>query len=273
MNTQPKNLIRINDPSPNGKNRIVCLWPGPDQGPLAQIRRETVREAEALLRNAYDIRGNRNFGPVEAGTRLREAAGKPLKVLNDAASKLRERKEQARQEVQMLNPVKGYDRTGYWQPMFDLRLIDSYHALPGNKRATMSAEMRREPVMHLAYAEALLRVPREIAGIDEGLRAEIRLGLLKVFKRDEFERLDIEVEQLRATEQALRAVIEAIVDTTGSSADVREHAPNAFTLRMDQSEPLSWLPPEHKPAPQWTPEPEPAEPVGDATGGEPNHAG
>lgn len=265
MNTQPKNLIRINDPSPNGKSRVVGLWPGPDEGPLAQIRRDLVREAEALLRNAYDIRGNRNFGPVEAGTRLREAAGKPLKVLNDAASKLRERKEQVRMQVQMLNPVKGYDKTGYWQPQFDLRLIDTYHALPASKRAAMNEQMRLEPVQHLAYAEALLRVPRELAGIDEGLRAEIRLGLLKVFKRDEFERLDVEVEQLRATEQALRAVIEAVVDTTGSSADVREHAPNAFTLRMDQSEPLSWLPPEPAASPQWTLEPKPAEPA-DAAG-------
>lgn len=265
MNTQPKNLIRINDPNPNGKSRIVGLWPGSDWGPLAQMRRETVREAEALLRSAHDIRGNRNFGPVEMGTRLREAAGKTLKVLNDAASKFREHKEAVRGQAQMLNPVKDYSKTGHWQPMFDLRMVDAYHALPASKRAAMAAQMRDEPVMHLAYAEALLRVPREIANIDEGLRAEIRVGLLKVFQRDEFERLDVEVEQLRATEQALRAVIETVIDTTGSSADFREHAPNAFALRIDQSEPVSWLPPEPKPAAQWTPEPEPAEPA-DAAG-------
>lgn len=255
MNNQPKNLIRIDDPSPNGKSRIVGLWPGPDDGPLAQIRREAVREVEALLRTAADIRANRHYGPSEAGTRLREAAGKPLKILNEGASKFREHREVVRTQVQMISPVQPYHKTGHWQPMFDLRLVDAYHALPASKRAAMSEQMRAEPVMHLAHAQALLRVPREIAGIDEALRAEIRLGLLKVFKRDEFNMLDIQVQQLQVTERALREAIEAVIDVGGSATEMIEHAPNAFALRTDQSSPVSWTPPEPVASPSWPEEP------------------
>lgn len=259
MNTQLKNLIRIDDPSPTGKARVIGIWPGPDEGLLAQVRRETVRETEKFLRSAHDVRGNRNFGPVETGTRLREAASPTLKVLNETATKLRAEKEKVRLQVSTISPTKEYRELGHWMPAFDLRLIDNYHALPVGKRGMIDHQMRLEPVMHLDLAEALLRVPRGIAGIDERLRADIKLGLLKVFKHDEFEALNTQVEQLAVTERALRESIEAVLEATGTASDLIEHAPAAFEYRMSPQDPVSWTPPAAVAPPQWPAEPEPQE--------------
>lgn len=254
---QPKNLIRINDPSPNGKARVIGIWPGPDAGLLAQVSRETVRETEKFLRSAHDVRGNRNFGPVETGSRLREAAAPTLKVLNENATKLSAEKEKVRLLVATVSPTKPYTELGHWQPAFDLRLIDSFHAMPVGQRGMVSHQLRLEPVMHLDLAEALLRVPRGIAGIDESLRAEIRLGLLKIFKHDEFGLLDTQVEQLAVTERALREAIEAVVEVTGTASDLIEHAPAAFKFSRSPEDavPVSWTPPEVPASPQWS-EPE-----------------
>lgn len=253
--TDPRiaNLIRFTDPNPNGRVRVAPAWPGSQGAPLAQTTRDVVRATEGLLRNAYDIRGNRNFGPVETGSRLREASAPTLKALNTATAKIRAAKDELRSQAQMLNPAKPYERCGYWQAQFDLRIIDNYHAMPLGQRAGIEHQMREIPAMHLNLAEALLRVPREIAKIDERLRAEIRLGLLKVLKHDEFEAIDIQMQQLNVAESVLRIAVETARETTGNFTDLIEHAPDAYRFTTQEPEgELSWLPPQPKPEHRWT---------------------
>jgi hypothetical protein len=69
-----ENLVRISDPRPDATRRIEYSGNGPvrvefDQGD------DELAAAEKILRGAYDVRGNRNYGPAEAGMRLRERSG------------------------------------------------------------------------------------------------------------------------------------------------------------------------------------------------------
>jgi len=254
-----QSLIRITDPSPSGRSRIAGTWRGSETTPVGMLTREVVRAAEGLLRNAHDIRGNRNFGPVETGTRLREAAAPTLATVNAAAIKVRAAKAELSQQMSALNPVRSYEKSGHWQAQFDLRLIDHRNALPPGQRAALDHELRQSPVLHLDMAEALLRVPREIAGIDQGMRELLRHGLMKVVKHAEFEALDVQVDQLHVAETALRHAIDSTRETTGNINDLIDHAPAAFAFATspDDAQRVRWL----TPPPESTAGPNLAEPV------------
>jgi hypothetical protein len=127
-----ENLISLSDPA--GKSRVAGVWPGGKSGPLHSIVLETKNATEGFLRTAHDIRANRNFGPTEAGTRMREVAGITQKSLNAAAVKINREKAVLRDKIANLNPTKGYRDQGHWQPEHDLRLIDWYKALPTPQR-------------------------------------------------------------------------------------------------------------------------------------------
>ena len=245
--TDPRiqNLVSIKDPSPTGRTRFAGAWRGNTDGPLHGIVRETVRATEGLLRSAWDVRGNRNLGPLEVGDRLREASGPALKALDGAASRLRAEKAKIAEQVRALSPVKTYEKQPAHVLTLDLRILDQHNALPLGKRAAIEHELRAAPLKHLGLAEALLRLPRELGGIDEQTRADMRVGLLRVFRHDEFEALDTQLDQLQVAESALRHAIEATRETTGNMNDLIEHAPEAFkfSTSAEDAEPVRWTPP------------------------------
>ena len=239
--TDPRleNLISLADPS--GKSRAVGVWPGGKSGPLHSIVLETKNAAEGFLRSAHDIRGNRNFGPTEAGTRMSEVAGVAQKSLNAAAVKINREKAVLRDKIANLNPTKGYRDQGHWQPEHDLRLIDWYKALPTPQREAIRVEIEQHPVVHLALSEAIMRTPYQLTGLNDTSRSAIRMGLNKAFNHDAFVAIDEAVQQLDVTEQALRLSVEAMRDTTGTLSDMAQNAPDSLALFTNAAEPLAWL--------------------------------
>jgi hypothetical protein len=236
------NMIRVT--APDGSQRIAGVWRGQKSGRLHEVVRDTVNATESLARAVYDIRGNRNFGPVEAGTRLRQATAPTLKQVNDAAVKIRAEKTALREQMRQLNPAKTYEASGHWQAQFDLRMIDWFNALPTGQRAAVEHELRTEPLMRLELAEALLRTPRELSSLPEQVRAEMRLGLIERTRTVAFEALDEKLEQLTVAENAMSLAVEKIREA-GSVDDVIQHAPEAFkylTHDADKTR-LTWLPP------------------------------
>ncbi|OOG57455.1 hypothetical protein [Polaromonas sp. C04] len=250
-------IVKITNPDPTGKPLIAGAWRGQKAGPLHGVLSETVRTSEAMLRSAHDIRQSRHYGPAEMGQRLREVAGPTLVALNAATAKLKAQKESVRAQVSMLNPVKNYKDCGHWQATHDLRLIDWLAALPAGKRAGVLHEMREMPLVRLELAEALLRVPREICGIPDDLRAEIKLGLIKAQKPAEFEMLDTQLDQLKTTERALRLAVDATRETVGLS-DIHTLAPDALAFSMAAEDPVAWLEPKPRQDVNFTPASAPA---------------
>ncbi len=242
--TDPRiqNLIKVTDPT--GRQKVAGTWRGERSGTLHSNVLKTVGAIDSFLNQAHDIRMNRNFGPVEAGQRMRSVSGPTLKAINEIAISLGNEKAMLRSQVHMLNPVKDYKDCGHWQAQFDLRLIDWFNTLPIAKKAMVEREMRESPVLHLELAEAIQRVPRPLAGVDESSRAEIRVELSKVFKAAEFAALDERIEQLTVAENALHIGIKELTEAIGSKADLIEHAPEAFKYAISDegSRPIAWIP-------------------------------
>ena len=270
MQTDPRlqSVIRIANPDPNGKALVAGTWRGPQAGVLHSVMRETVNTTEAMLRDAADVRQNRNYGPNEAGRRLRETAAAPLAKLNVAVQKFQKEKAIIRQQVRALNPVRPYSEAGHWAPQFDLRLVDAFNNMSHPKRAALLRELREAPAVRLEMAEALLRVPAEISGITEQLRAELRLGLCRMFKAAEFEALDDRIGQLRVAERALRLSVEAARSVTGLS-DIAASAQDLLDFSLTGEDPVSWLPPEARQPINFTPAVSPVAPAESAPAPEP----
>jgi hypothetical protein len=235
-----ENLVQIN--VPGRVPRVSGVWAGPRSGTMHETTRSIVSGTENLMRAAFDIRGNRNFGPIEIGNRLREATAPTLNTVNDAGLKLGAERASLRDQMRQLNPVKGYKDCGHWQAAIDLRLIDWFCAQPIAQRSALEHQMRLAPVANLDLSEALLRVPRQLSGLKDDSREEIKLGLIKALRHAEFEEIDMRRQQLHIAEETLRVGIEMIREV-GSVDDLIQSAPAAFEFTKNSETPLSWLSP------------------------------
>lgn len=231
-----EDLIHIRDPQ--GQTRVLGQWPGDVAGPKRAMVNRIVGSTEKLLRAAYDIRGNRNFGPIEAGERLREASGPMLKELNEHATALRQQKESLRDAVRAIAPTQSYAESGHWQAAVDMRVLDAFNALPVAEKAAMKHQLLMEPALNTPLADAMLRLPRMVTGLEHSDWQTIRVNLLRGLNRPEFDGLSQQMAQTNFAQTALRVAVEAAMETTGTRADLMEHAPAALALQA--TAPIDW---------------------------------
>jgi hypothetical protein len=234
-----EDMVRIHDPAPNAPPRVLGEWPGNPTSNTRVLVNRVIGATEKFLRGAWDIRGNRNFGPIEAGERLREISGPTLKELDATATELRTQREKLRETVRAINTAKPYEQLGHWQAQIDLRLLDAFNALPGPQKAAMKDRLLAEPMLHWDLADAMLRLPLLVTGLQHAEQHTIKTNLFKSVKPDQHAALSEQMEQLAFAESAVRVAVDTAVQTTGSGADVAEHAPAALALAQP-SEPLGW---------------------------------
>jgi len=241
-NISINDTIRITDPKPGSPLRVIGVWRGNTKTPLHGFTTALVASTEKMLRVAHDIRGNRNFGTIEVGERLREATGPTLKALNEAAKNLETQKAALRNAVMNASTTKKYEQCGHWQAGIDGRMLDYYNGLPASKQALVRHQLVTSPLMHWDLCDSLLRMPAELSGLDHRERAQIRIGLFKALEPAAYEAISEQIEQLEFCERALALAVRATVDSSGSSEDLITHAPDAFEFTSSVSEPIAWLP-------------------------------
>ena len=247
MSTDPRMaaMVKINDPNPKRDVRMVAVWPGLRGAPLRKHTDEAVGAAEAFLTSEHHARTNRNLSPGEVKQRLDQAALPTLRSLNATSKAFRAERENVRAQVDALTPVKPYEQMHLHVMHFDLLRLQNFRAMDAGDRAALLHGLRLEPMMNLDMAETLLRVPMDISSIDARTRAEISVGLLKVLKRDEFLALDVQIDQLAVTQNALRMAVDIVREATGHSSALFDEAPDAFNLTYgaEANEAVRWVPP------------------------------
>lgn len=236
-----RDLIRFQDPDPQSPPRVIGVWPGAKEGTLHGVALITKGAIDQYLSTVFDVRSNRHYGPAEAGRRIREAAGPVLGRLNEQAVKLRDQGAIIQGQLREASTTPRYDKTGYWQPQFDLRIVDTYNATPIGEKAGIRHQLLRDPLQHLDIADALQRVPLTISKLTWEERNAIRVALFRQMRPDEFAALDMAREQYRIAHATTREAVAAIRDTTGTNADLLTHARDAFDMAKD-GEPVSWGP-------------------------------
>jgi hypothetical protein len=234
-----EDMVRIHDPKPGAPSRVLGVWPGNPTSATRVLTNNMLAATEKILRGAHDVRGNRNYGPVEAGERLREISGPSLRALNEHATTLRANKEKLRDTLCAISPVKPYDQAGHWQAMIDTRLVDAFNALSVSEKATMKHQLLSEPLMNWALADAMLRLPLLVTGLEHSERHTIKINLFKSLHAEEFSALSEQMEQVMFAESALRMAVDTAIETTGSRSDISEHAPTALELAQ-ASDALGW---------------------------------
>ncbi|HSV79732.1 MAG TPA: hypothetical protein VLK85_11090 [Ramlibacter sp.] len=232
-------LVRIRDPQRNAPPRVLGAWPGNATSPTRVALNRIVTSTEKLLRAAYDIRGNRNFGLIEAGERLREASGPSLRELNELATALRTDRDTLQGEVRRINPAKPYEQCGHWQAALDLRLLDAFKALPTAERATTLHQLQNNPMLCWDLADAMLRLPRMVTGLEHSEWQGIKLSLFRTWKHDEFNSLDERMQQVNFAQNAVRVAVDTAIETVGTRADVMGHAPAALAMAQ-ASDLIDW---------------------------------
>jgi hypothetical protein len=224
-------LVRIRDPQRDAPPRVLGAWPGNATSSIRLAVNRIVISTEKLLRAAYDIRGNRNFGPIERSERLREASGPTLRELNEVATALRTDRDTLQGEVRRVNPAKPYEQCGHWQAALDLRLLDALKALPIAERATTMHRLQNDPMQCWDLADAMLRLPPMVTGLEHSERHAIKLSLFRTWKNDEFSALDERMQQVNFAQTAVRLAVDTTMETVGTRADLMEHAPAALALQ------------------------------------------
>jgi hypothetical protein len=234
-----EDLVRIRDPQQGAPLRVLGEWPGSADGPVRAMVNRIIGSTEKLLRTSCDIRGNRNFGPIEAGERLRESSGPTLKELNEVAGALKANRDALLGEVRAVNPAKPYDKCGHWQAALDLRLLDAFQALSTPERAATMHSLQNDPMQCWDLADAMLRLPRLVTGLKHEERHGIKMALFRSLKPDDFNVLSVRMDQANFAQTAMRMAVETVAEAVGTHADVITHAPDAFAL-VQSAQPLSW---------------------------------
>ena len=226
-----ENLVRIRDPQPGAPTRVLGEWPGNPASSTRVLTNRMIDATEKILRGAYDVRGNRNYSPPEAGERLREISGPSLKELNAHASTLKAAKEKLRDTLLMISPATPYEKSGFWQSTIDVEIVKAFNALPVSEKALMKHQLLDSPLTtNWALADALLRLPPLVTGITHAERHTVKIELFKSLHPGEYNALNEQIEQVKFAESANRMAVETALHTIGARDDVSQHAPAALEL-------------------------------------------
>ncbi len=245
MDTRSQNLIEIVNPNKAARRMVAGVLQGSRD---ARINKRVLRVAEiasSAMFKAWEIRGNRNFGVGEITARTREAFAPLIKSIDTEVKGYAADRNDVLTQARTLWPVKRYEDNSlpHYVPTLDLRMLDWFDAQPLGKRAAIQHALGEEPMAHLRLAESFLRLPRELVNVDEGTFGSMRVGLLKVFKRAEFDMLEEEMTQATVADKLMSDAAEAFRFTTGTTAELREFGPELLGFTQGPLAPLRWREP------------------------------
>lgn len=229
-------IFEFTNPRNSGRRIVATLTKDTSNDTIGALN-ELKMHVERFLTHAYDVKGNRNFGPIERGERISEGVGPLAKNLKASVAKIAAKRDALREDVLNFNPITPYTTSKPWEYQFDLRLVDAFNALPVSKQALIRHQLRdpETATQHVRLAEAMLRMPEMLSPLDYNDRSAVRVNIGRLFKPDEVASIEKRITEQEVLTKAIRATIQTITDETGSSAAAIDQAREAWNFVQEKS--------------------------------------
>lgn len=232
MSTAPQLSALLHlPPNPDRPLRVLPPQVGGAQSKLNVTAKGLMAEAAKFRKTADEVRQHIAL-PSKRHEVIAEAAAGLGAKFREAANTYREESERVARAVASATAVAPYNDT---QPlhvlMSDARLTDRFHAMTEPERMGLLARVTQDPAGNLRWAEALIRQPVELSGIDTAQHAALKRAALQALQPDLAAALDAEVTQVAHAKEALRITAEEMRDSSpGSWTELSVTDPAAAAL-------------------------------------------
>jgi hypothetical protein len=200
-------------PNPDRPLRVLPPQVGGAQSKLNVAVRALMSEAAKFRRTSAEVRENIPL-PSKRHEIISEAAAGFGAKYRAIAATVNEESQGVAQRVASATAVAPYNDT---QPlhvlMSDARLTDRFHAMTEPERMGLLARVTQDPAANLRWAEALIRQPVELSGLNVAQHAALKRAALQALQPDLAAALDAEVTQVAHAREALKIAAEELRDT------------------------------------------------------------
>lgn len=218
---------------------VALMQPiGGDAAAPNEAIRKVAAAVQSFVVHASDIRQG-TAGPLQQGQEIARSAGPLAASLNDAAATIAKAHSRVAAAAATSAVTPWSQGTApYWQVQTSLALATKLAAMPANERARTLASIRAEPGANTEWLHALLNTPPALSSVTPAERASLHRVAFEALKPSEFASLSVEMQQLDACTQAMRAAIDLAAELGAPRTGlIAGPVAELFTLA-----PLAWAP-------------------------------
>lgn len=219
--------------------RVAGLRPPSTAGKHAMTAVQLVNHATEFADAASTARGS-GLAPRIRAARIDESFARFAPRLEGVAKDTRRAADESQKRINAVGRLSYADHAVSASTVhLDLERLRRLEAMPVSGRAQIMAELARAPALHLDLAESLVRLPRDISGLDATAHAALRVALWAKSHGEEFDAMSAEMDELQLAAAAVREAAGAAVDQGITAAALHEAAPTAVELASSRLS-LSW---------------------------------
>ena len=214
-----------------GAGQRPSLFVGPQSGGRESRLNVMVRDLSAkagrFRQVAAEIRAHPSLLPSERGIKLAEAAGPLTATLKEAHDTFAAESARIAKTAHTATAVPAYgDIVPYHVVQADRDLISKLAAMEPKDRAVHLHRMATEPTKYARWNQAVLRQPKELAGVSDEEHDGIRTATLRAFDPALANAIDSELEQSQQAKQTLQHVWQVLAeDAPGITTELQVTSP------------------------------------------------
>lgn len=209
----------------NGKDRILAIWEGPQEGELYGIAKSTAREIEGTFLRLNRIINDTRLSPEAKRDDRKEAGLDSLKNLTKSAARLEALRVQHQERVNRLAAVAPYRDGDAATPLIDMEIARKLDAMKDETARVILLVTGEQPRL----TDAVLRLPPFLSGLSEAEHNRIAAAAIERANPEQSRLIAQEADDLNSTSKAIAKAFRLIVEQTGATLDAQvaaagEHA-------------------------------------------------